>query len=56
MKKKKAAIKSLKVISFITKEPVAMKGGGTCVSLCVVCPIGPSDDTLDFGCTTISSS
>ncbi|MFK7747807.1 MAG: hypothetical protein AB8B65_05430 [Kordia sp.] len=48
---KKQNLNSLKLnkksISNLGKQ---VNGGGTRLSLCVRCPFGPSDDTLDFDC------
>jgi hypothetical protein len=39
-----------KSISSLSETATIIVGGGTRMSLCVRCPIGPSDDTLDFDC------
>jgi len=50
---KKKNLNSLKLnkksISSLS-EKFTIVGGRTRMSLCIKCPIGPSDDTLDFDC------
>lgn len=57
MKKQKLQLKSLNVNSFVTVKTSEVKGAGTrfsCIE--VVCPIGPDDDTLDYGCQTAQTN
>ncbi len=53
MKSKKLDLKSLEIKSFVTsysKEKSETLQGGSRLSVQIVCPFGPTTDTLDFDC------